>query len=111
METAINYLVVGITSIVFLIILDLISAVAVHIKTKTFDWKKVAEFLRTNVVPYVLIWGTLGAVPVLLSYVEVSGDVILPLEGAVGFVWLIIIGKLFKSIWDNFKTLGIEFKK
>ncbi len=107
----IKYLVVGITSILFLIIIDLISAVALYIKNKTFDWKKLMLFLRESVVPYVLIWGTLGAIPILLKYIELSNDVLIPFEGAVGFVWLLIIGKIIKSIFDNFKELGIEFKK
>jgi len=110
MTIEVNYLVVGITSILFLIIVDLISAVALHIQKKTFDWKKLMNFLRANVVPYVLIWGTLGAIPILLKYVEISSDVLIYFEGAVGIVWLLIIGKIIKSIFDNFKELGIELK-
>ena len=110
MTPELNYLVIGITSILFLIILDLISAVALTLKNKTFEWKQLLDFLRCNIVPYILIWGSLGAVPILLKYVEVSNDVIAPLTGGVGIVWLLIVGRLFKSIFDNFKALGIEIK-
>jgi hypothetical protein len=110
MTPEVNYLVIGITSILFLIIIDLIAAVALAIKNKTFEWEYLMEFLRCNVAPYVLIWGALGSVPILLKYVEISNDVLAPFEGAVGFVWLLIIGKLIKSIWDNFKELGIEIR-
>lgn len=107
----VKYLVVGITSILFLIIIDLISAVALALKNKTYDWKLLLDFLKSSIAPYILIWGSLGAVPILLKYVELSSDVIVPLEGGVALVWLLIIGRLIKSIFDNFKELGIELKK
>jgi hypothetical protein len=107
----VKYLVVGITSILFLIIIDLISAVALALKNKTYDWKLLLDFLKSSIAPYILIWGTLGAVPILLKYVELSNDVVVPLEGGIALVWLLIVGRLIKSIFDNFKTLGIEIKK
>jgi len=110
MTSEVNYLVIGITSILFLIILDLISAVALALKNKTFAWGQLLDFLRCNIVPYILIWGSLGSIPILLKYVTISNDVIAPLEGGVGIVWLLIVGRLFKSIWDNFKELGIVIK-
>jgi hypothetical protein len=110
MSPELSYLVVGITSILFLIIIDLIAAVALAIKNKTFDWSRLLDFLRCNIAPYVLIWGALGSIPIILQYVELSNDVIMPLQGGVGVVWLLIVGRLIQSIWDNFKELGIEIR-
>ena len=107
----VKYLIIGITSILFLIIIDFISAVALALKNKTFDWKKLLEFLRSNIAPYILIWGTLGAIPILLKYVELLNDVVIVFEGGVGIVWLLIIGKLINSIFNNLKELGIELKR
>jgi hypothetical protein len=110
MTPEVNYLVVGITSILFLIIIDLIAAVALALKNKTFDWAYLLDFLKCNIAPYILIWGALGAIPILLKYVELSNDVLVPLEGGVGVVWLLIVGRLIQSIWNNFKELGIEIR-
>lgn len=107
----VKYLIIGITSILFLIIIDFISAVALALKNKTFDWKKLLEFLRSSIAPYILIWGTMGAIPILLKYIELSNDVVTIFEGGVGIVWVLIISKLVKSIFDNLKELGIELKK
>lgn len=111
MPAEINYIVVGLTSILFLIILDVISAVAVHLHKGDFDYRKLLDFLKTNIVPYVLIWGALAGIPYLLEYVEISSDVLVYFEGGVGVVWMLIVGKLITSIYKNFSELGIDLSK
>ena len=42
--------------ILLVIVLDLVLGIAVAIKTKTFEWSKLADFYRASVIPALLGW-------------------------------------------------------
>lgn len=107
----IKVVVIGILSILFLVLIDLVSAVALNLYKGTFDWKKFLDFLKKGVASYTLIWAVLAAIPILLKYIELNTVVVGLFNGAVGIVWALIIYKLAQSIFANFKELGINVEK
>jgi len=82
-----------------LIVLDVVSAVAVAIRTKRFDWLALMEFLQTNVWPYLLIYGCLA----LLFHLV--GDWLEPVRYAIAAG---IIARLMASIAATFRALDID---
>ena len=56
-----NVLFVQFVVLLGLAVLDVVLGVALGIKTGTFAWGEVARFLKTNVAPYILVWGVLAA--------------------------------------------------
>jgi hypothetical protein len=106
-----NYLITGIVSILFLVIINLALAIAMHVKNGTFDYRKLFIFLKSHVVPYVILWGIFGSVPILAKYVGIDSGVLSYFDGVIALIWVMIIGKLITNIYDNFKEFGIALNK
>ncbi len=106
-----DYILTGLATILFLILLDLVASVALHLKKGDFKYKKLLGFLKTNVAPYLLIWGSLAAIPYIIRYVEIDSDVLVYFEGGVAVIWLIIVGNLVAEIFKKFKELNINIKQ
>ncbi len=106
-----NYLIMGFSSIGFLIIVDLVLAVSLHIKEGNFEYKKLFNFVKTNVLPYMVLFGFFAALPLALPYIKIDPAVLGFFEGLDKTVFGLIILKLIGSISANAKLLNIEINK
>ena len=110
-------LIIGMIIIFILMLLDLILCVALKLKQGEFDWKKFLNFMKTGLLPYILIWTFLAGInigiPYLIGYLgyELGLETIIPLTSITGIVWLALISRTVASIYAKFKDLGIELKK
>jgi hypothetical protein len=102
-----NVLVGSLLAIVALVILDVLVTAAVAVSRKTFDWSRLLDFLRTNVIPYVICWGAIEALFYLADRVAFPPDVLTPFVGMGALIYALIIGRLIASILGTFKDLGI----
>jgi hypothetical protein len=108
---SVNVLLGSIALILALIILDLVTKVAVSVYNGVFDWSKLLLFLRTNVFPYVIVFGGVEGFLFLTKYVEYTGffdGVITAITALAPVVYAMIVGKLIVSIFQNLKEIGIE---
>ncbi len=109
-------LIIGFVIILFLVILNFILAVAIALKFGKFDWKKFLDFMKSGLLPYILIWVFLAAVgigiPFLVKWLgyDIGLGVIIPIDSIIGSVWLTLIAKASADIVKNFKELDIEIK-
>lgn len=100
-----------------LVLIDLILAVALHLKVGNFDWSKFLNYLKSGLAPYILIWTVLSLLSIGLTYLggwlgyEIGLEAIIPLTSIIGIVALTITAKAVKSIIDKFKELGIDVNK
>ena len=93
-------------TILALIGADLVAGVGAALKTHTFEWRRVADFYGSNVVPYVLGYLAVWLVA-KLAVPELLGDSAYIVEDAfVGAAWLAIIAALVGSIVGNLKIIG-----
>lgn len=82
--------------------IDVLLAVAVALRTKTFDFAKLADFLTTMILPYVLAYLALHVIIGLVTELEsILG------QGLDTAVFLVIIVTLLAAITDNLKALGL----
>jgi hypothetical protein len=92
--------------LVGLIVLDLLLGVASALKAGVFELGKLANFYKTNIIPYVL--GYL-ALYIVINYIippESLGDLGEPInEVAVLLAWATLVGSLVSSISKNFTAL------
>ena len=84
--------------LVALIAANLFGGLAVALYTKNFQLKKVAEFLLSRVIPYVLGY----FVVVFLVFVNPSWAIMIPI------VWGIIVAALVGAILTHLKELGLN---
>lgn len=101
-----------VSTILGLILLDVILAVAVAIKKRAFDWRRLAEFYRTMVVPYVLgylafyLAAEFFFVPKWLGeWATLAGDAVQ--WGA----WLALVGNLVADVVHSAKGLGYSLER
>ena len=93
-----------VATIIGLIFLDLAIAVAAAVRSGTFDWRAIAAFYRSNVVPFIIGYlGLLGAMEfVSLDLLPAEIQEALPLITAwIGFG--AIVAQIFASV-----KLGVE---
>jgi hypothetical protein len=102
-----NVLFVQFVAIVLLIVIDVVVTVAVAIQRGKFEWAKLLEFLRTNVVPYALIWGVLGAAGYGATKLAISDATLTSFAVLVDIVYALIVARLAASILLTFKDMGI----
>ena len=102
-----SVLVGALLAILALVLLDLVTRVAVSATRGVFEWGKVLDFLRTNVVPYVLAWGAIEALMYAAHYVAFPPEVLTPFTGLAAIVYALILAKLIGSILGNLKDLGV----
>ena len=95
-------------TILGLILLDVILAVAAAIKAKVFEWRRLAEFYRTMVVPYILgylaFW-LAGEFFLVGEWLGDWGDLLLG-QTAQWLPWLALIGNLVADVHNRMKALG-----
>jgi len=91
-------------TILGLVALDVVFGVAASLKDGAFDWGKVAQFYKTMIAPYVLVYlavfVALALVPELEEYVTVVGISVATLFGSV-------TANLLASIVKNVTKLGV----
>jgi hypothetical protein len=102
-----SVLVAALLAILALVFMDLVTRVAVSVARGVFEWGKVLDFLRTNVVPYVLAWGAIEALMYAAGYVAFPPEVLAPFAGLAAIIYALILAKLIGSILSNLKDLGV----
>ena len=102
-----SVLVGALLAILALVLLDLVTRVAVSIARGAFAWGKVLDFLRTNVVPYVLAWGAIEGLMYAADYVAFPPEVLTPFTGLAAIIYALILARLIGSILGNLKDLGV----
>ena len=95
-----------VVTILALIGADLLSGVGLALKTRTFDWRRLADFYGSNVIPYILgylsVWMVARfAVPELLGE-----SAYLVEEAFVWGAWSAIIASIGGSFLSNLKAIG-----
>jgi membrane protease YdiL (CAAX protease family) len=89
-----------IRTIVVLIVLDLVVAVAAAIKVGVFAWRRLAEFMRTMILPYLIVYAAFSMVVWALGGTE--------WEAAKLAVFAFLVASLLASVGNHLKELGLE---
>lgn len=90
-----------------LIILEVFLAVAAALKKNEFEWRRLADFYRTMVIPYLLgflgffLAGKFITLSLLDPYADIVG------EGAIWLAWITLVFNLVADIYAKAKELGI----
>ena len=90
-----------------LIILEVFLAVALAIKKNEFAWRRLGDFYRTMVIPYLLgflgffLAGKFITLSLLAPYDTIVG------EGAIWLAWMTLLFNLAGDIYAKAKELGI----
>ncbi|GAB4255670.1 MAG: hypothetical protein Kow00122_13930 [Thermoleophilia bacterium] len=66
------------------------------------------RFLRTNVGPYVLAWGTVEALLYSSRYTTFPEETIAPFASLGALIYALIVARLLGSISGNLRELGIR---
>jgi len=89
-----------------LILLQVVLAVALAIREKKFEWKQLADFYQTRVIPYVVGWLAFVFVVRLIS-VDLLGPEYNGLvgDGVTWLSWLAVVSSLGAKIVETAKEL------
>lgn len=100
-----------VTTILGLIILDLGLGIAVAIREGVFDFSKLAQFYRTNVIPYLLGYIVVSASLRLidLEWLGSASDIVGP--GLTWAFWSFLVANLGAEIVKHVSDLGLRRKK
>lgn len=90
-----------------MIILDVIGAVSLGLKTNNFEWKKLLDFLKSQVAASVLVWAFLAAIGWGADRLGVVDGTLIGLTVMVDAVYAFIVARLSASIWDKLTKLGL----
>ena len=110
-------LIIGFIVILILMLLNLVLCVAIRLKYGGFDWGKFLNFMKSGLLPYVLIWAFLAGlnigIPYLIGYLgyDIGLETVIPLTSITGIVWAAIVAKSVASIYAKFKEIEIEINK
>ena len=96
-------------AIMALIVVDFLLGIAAALRRGEFDLKKVADFYRTNVIPYLLGYAAfyIGARLVGPDLAVLGDWAYLLEEGTLTVVWAAILAALGKDIITHIQDLGI----
>lgn len=94
------------TTLLGLIILQVVLAVALAIRERKFDWKQLADFYRTMVLPYVISWLVFVFAVQLIS-IDLLGPTYNGLvgDGVTWLSWLAVVTTLSARIVETVKKL------
>lgn len=97
-------------TILGMILVDVLLAVAVAIKGKKFDWRRLAEFYQTMVVPYILGYMAFYLAAEFFFVEKWLGDWSTLAGDAVQWVtWMALVGNLVADVMKSAKALGYSF--
>ena len=97
-------------TILGLILVDVLLAVSAAIKAGKFDWRRLAEFYRTMVVPYVIGYLAFYLAATFFFDVEWLGDWSSFAGEAVQWVaWSALVGNLVADVMRSGRALGYAF--
>lgn len=102
-----HYLLIGLSTILLGIFMDLVLGIVEALKAKKFHWGVICNFLMTNILPYVIVWGLFSSIPVALIYWKFADVFIKPLIAFSTVSFSFIVGELLTSIWGHVKRIGI----
>lgn len=96
-------------ALVALIALDFLLGLAAALRCGEFDWKKVANFYRTNVFPYLIGYLAFYVATKLIIDPTVLGNwANIVGEGAITIAWAAILASLGSSIVTNIKCQRVS---
>jgi len=102
LESILKLLSPQITALMALICADILLGVACAIRQKSFNWRRIANFYYTMILPLLIGWLAFG---VLAHFAgpEVLGAEIGPLAagGVTWAAWLVVVGEIGASITEN----------
>jgi len=90
-----------------LILIDVVLGIAAAIKSGVFDIKKVGQFYKTMVIPYVLGYLAIWGAGFLLDPEWLGGAAWIASEAMQWAPWAALIASLAGSILANLQGLGI----
>lgn len=114
MDIVYKSMIISFSIMTFLVLIDTIMAVSVHIYKKTFDWNKFLGFLTHMVSPYILVWAGLSGVMIGAAYFgqwlgySIGLGSVIPITGIISVVAGAITARLLASIYGKFKMIGID---
>lgn len=97
-----------VSTILGLIVLDVVLAVAAAIKEKAFDWRRLAEFYRTMVLPYVLGYLAFYGAGFLLDTEWLGAFGEIASEATMWVPWLALVGNLVADVVNSVGSLGLK---
>jgi len=109
-------LIIGLIIILFLVMFNFILAVAISLKYGKFEWKKLLDFMKKGLLPYILIWVFLSLVSIGIPYLikwlgyDIGLSTVISIDVIIGVVWTAIVSRAIADIVKNFKELDIEIK-
>jgi hypothetical protein len=103
----------GVKTILGLIAADVLSGVAASIRAvpRTFQWRKLADFYLSNVVPFILVYGGLYIAVHLVDPELMGGYADVVSEGLLAVVWTAIVYHLAVSVMTNLEEMGLSLGK
>ena len=101
----------GVKTIIGLIAADVLSGVASAIRQRTFQWRKLANFYLSNVVPFILVYGGLYIAVGLVDPELMGGYADVVSETFKNVVWTAIVYHLAMSIMTNLEEMGLSLGK
>jgi len=93
-------------TILGLILLDVVLAVAAAIKAGEFDWRRLGEFYRTMVVPYILGYLAFYGAGFLLDPQWLGGAGYIISEAMMWAPWAALIANLVADVLRSVNALG-----
>ena len=102
-----NVLLGQLAIVMILILLDWIFSVANSLRTGRFDWGETPRFLVSNVVPYVIVWGSLACAGWAANYLRITDAALWSILVFVEAAYAIVFFRLSSSILACFKAMEI----
>ena len=86
------------------VLLDAVLGISLALKLNTFDWKKLANFMKTSIAPYSVAYVGLYVITASLHITESE----LGIAGVQTVLSGLIMTNLVSNITDKFKQLGVH---
>lgn len=96
-------------TILGLILLDVVLAIAAAIKAGVFEWGRLGEFYRTMVLPYLLGYLAFYLAAKLIATEWMGGYAYLVGETVIMIAWLALVANLVADVLRSAKALGYGF--
>lgn len=93
--------------IVLLVMVDVVVTVAWKLGTGKYEWMKLLEFLKTNVLRYFIVWAALAGIGWVANRVNIPEWTATGYGVLIDVVYALIVARLLHSITTTFKELGI----
>ena len=103
-----NVLAIQFAVLIGLVLVDLLVAVAISLAGKTFSWSKFLQYLKQNILAYVIVWAALAGIVKGFTYLDVNDTVIASLAILVDVVYATVYARVSQSIFGHLSKLGVK---